>query len=294
MKKKILVTDDDAGNRKLVIEYMRVDHPDCEMLIAPHGRIACDIAREEQPDLIIMDWEMPVMNGLEALQTLKKNPATTWIPVVMYTGVMTGADHLRRALDAGAHDFLRKPVDRVELQARIQSIFRFQEAVEARLAAEKNATQLRLQATERELQLKSQELAAMTQLIENKNTFLESMRTDLQQMLDQVQGESLRTGLSHSMAQIELDVGSDSQWEMLRSRMDDLHSGMIARLTELFPDLTRGELRFCSLLRLNLTNKELAEMLNVTGAAIEKRRNRLRKKLNLVRGASIENFLNRL
>jgi signal transduction histidine kinase len=71
-----------------------------------------------------MDWEMPEMNGIEAIRQLKAQPETKNIPVIMATGVMTSAEHLEIAINAGAIDYIRKPIEEIELRARISSILK--------------------------------------------------------------------------------------------------------------------------------------------------------------------------
>ncbi len=102
------------------MEYLRESGKPFKFLQALNGKIACIVAEKRRPDLIIMDWEMPEMNGYEALVELKRNQATADIPVVMATGRSSGED-LGKALDAGAADYIRKPIDRQELLARVHS-----------------------------------------------------------------------------------------------------------------------------------------------------------------------------
>jgi len=121
---KILVVDDEQANLKTIFSILKsLDEP-FRILTATNGRDACRIAEIEQPDLIIMDWEMPEMNGIEATLELRRNPLTQDIPVIIATGKMTEPAHLKTALKAGAHDYVRKPIEPIELLARIDSALR--------------------------------------------------------------------------------------------------------------------------------------------------------------------------
>jgi len=118
MISKVLIVDDEPLNIALYYEMLK--HSVSEIIKAADGIEAVKIAEEELPDIIILDWNMPRMDGLEALKILKKNNRTKDIPVVMITGIMTSSESLRTALEEGAIDFIRKPFDKTELQARVK------------------------------------------------------------------------------------------------------------------------------------------------------------------------------
>ncbi|MGL1885521.1 MAG: response regulator [Reichenbachiella sp.] len=116
----ILIVDDQPDNIDTIIAYLSESDFRYKFLQAMNGQLACMIAEKRMPDLIIMDWEMPVMNGYEALLCIKKKPLTADIPVVMATGRSSGSD-LERALNAGAADYIRKPIEKQELLARVKT-----------------------------------------------------------------------------------------------------------------------------------------------------------------------------
>jgi PAS domain S-box-containing protein len=117
---KILIADDEPLNLMLYSEMLKSDSYSC--ITAKDGLIAVDLAIIEIPDLIILDWNMPRLNGLDALKKIKNNPDTKEIPVIMITGIMTSPENLKSALEAGAIDFLRKPFDKIEFLARVRSM----------------------------------------------------------------------------------------------------------------------------------------------------------------------------
>lgn len=116
----ILLVDDQPDNTDAMMGYLNESGFNYKFLQAINGKIACKVAETRLPDLIIMDWEMPVMNGHEALVSLKNNPVTADIPVVMATGRASGGD-LQQALDSGAADYIRKPIEKLELLARVKT-----------------------------------------------------------------------------------------------------------------------------------------------------------------------------
>ena len=119
---RVLVIDDDDGLRKLLDKLLTRER--FEIIEATNGREGIEIATREQPDLILMDWIMPVMDGSEATKALKQNPATRDIPVVMLTHRSRAQDKVA-ALNTGVTDFVAKPFDFRELVARIDTQLRW-------------------------------------------------------------------------------------------------------------------------------------------------------------------------
>jgi signal transduction histidine kinase len=118
-KKSILVIDDEQHFLDLIYKTLREFN--FEVFQAMNGEMGCKVAEKFLPDVIITDWDMPVLNGIQTIERLKENPQTSSIPVIMATGVMTSVTNLDMALKAGAFDYIRKPIDSIELVARINS-----------------------------------------------------------------------------------------------------------------------------------------------------------------------------
>lgn len=116
---KILITDDEPLNLLLYSEMLKSQG--YEIITACDGYDAVEKAKAEQPNLIVMDWNMPRMDGLEALRIIKSDPQFSNTPVIIITGIMTSPENLKLALESDAIDFLRKPFDKMELQARVKS-----------------------------------------------------------------------------------------------------------------------------------------------------------------------------
>lgn len=121
MDKKILIVDDQPENLQTIVEIFSNECSEWNVIKAPNGKIALKIVQKIIPDMIITDWEMPQLDGIELIKKLKNNPQTTDIPVIMCTGVMTSSQNLNMALEAGAIDYIRKPVDAIELIARTKA-----------------------------------------------------------------------------------------------------------------------------------------------------------------------------
>lgn len=118
---KILIVDDEIVHLDAIIDIIEDEKYDYEVFSALNGKKALEIATKEIPDLIISDWEMPEMNGIELIKHLKSETKTADIPVIMCTGIMTTSENLETALNIGAVDYVRKPIDKIELIARIKA-----------------------------------------------------------------------------------------------------------------------------------------------------------------------------
>ncbi|WP_339747284.1 PleD family two-component system response regulator [uncultured Maricaulis sp.] len=121
MSARILVVDDQPANVRLLEAKLQAEYFD--VCTAVDGFAAIEVARVEQPDLILLDVMMPRMDGYETCRRLKHDPATRHIPVVMVTALDQRDDRIR-GLESGADDFLTKPIDDVTLFARVRSLLR--------------------------------------------------------------------------------------------------------------------------------------------------------------------------
>jgi putative two-component system response regulator len=118
---KVLIVDDEPANVDLLRRVMA--HDGYQVVSASNGAMALDAVRREQPDVVLMDVNMPEVDGIEACRQLKQHPATRLLPVVLVTGLTASADRIE-GIEAGADDFLSKPYAFDELRARVRSLRR--------------------------------------------------------------------------------------------------------------------------------------------------------------------------
>jgi putative two-component system response regulator len=120
-KPKILVVDDEVRNLRLM-EAMLIPLG-YDVILAGDGEEALEKVMALPPDVILLDVMMPRMDGFEVARRLKEDEETTIIPIVMVTALREVEDRVK-ALEVGADDFLSKPVERIELRARVQSLLK--------------------------------------------------------------------------------------------------------------------------------------------------------------------------
>jgi two-component system cell cycle response regulator len=121
MTARILVVDDVPANVKLLEVRLLAEY--FEVLTASNGEDAIETCENGKVDVVLLDVMMPGMDGFEVCRRLKGDPATAHIPVVMITALDQGSDRIR-GLEAGADDFLTKPVNDLQLMTRVKSLVR--------------------------------------------------------------------------------------------------------------------------------------------------------------------------
>ncbi|RJR28877.1 MAG: hybrid sensor histidine kinase/response regulator [Desulfobacteraceae bacterium] len=117
----ILVVDDEERNIKLLKAMLSLEN--YELIGAQHGEEALDLVARKEFDLILLDVMMPGLDGFEVCRRIKENEKTRAVPVVMVTALRE-KEHRIHALEAGADDFISKPVDQTELFLRVKSLLR--------------------------------------------------------------------------------------------------------------------------------------------------------------------------
>ena len=121
---KILVVDDTPQNVKLLADLLTVKG--YAVVTAASGPEALERVVAERPDLVLLDVVMPGMSGYEVCRKIRENPATGILPVVMVTALDPSQERIK-GLEAGADDFLTKPINQPELLARVRSLLRIKE-----------------------------------------------------------------------------------------------------------------------------------------------------------------------
>jgi DNA-binding response OmpR family regulator len=135
--KKILVIDDLPENVFMLQD--RLENEGYGIITAYDGKSGIEKVRSEMPDLILLDIMMPGITGIEVCKILVNDDSTKHIPIILVTA-KAGAEDTKEGLEAGAFDYIKKPFNRVELLARVQSALKLSEANSLLLEAEKKNT----------------------------------------------------------------------------------------------------------------------------------------------------------
>ena len=141
--KTILIVDDEEMTRQILGRGLT--QPNYHLVLTGSGAEALEMMAELTPDLILLDVMMPEMDGFEVCQRLKSNPQWQHIPIILVTALSSKED-LAHGLEVGADDFIAKPFDWLELEARIRSMLRLKaqyDRLEAQKAQLEEVLQLR-------------------------------------------------------------------------------------------------------------------------------------------------------
>ncbi|MCL4167818.1 UNVERIFIED_CONTAM: hypothetical protein GTU68_065036 [Idotea baltica] len=233
-----------------------------------------------------MDWDMPIMNGLEAIRTLKNDATTHEIPIIMATGRMTTPGDLQIALEAGAVDYVRKPVDIVELSARINTAMRLKEQHDAIGQLMKN-----------EIDLKNRKLATTSMLIVEKNGLLIEFYNEinrLQGAFADAKPEDLKQQVKQLKKRVESHLEIDGSWDTFKMHFDEVNPDFFAKLNGISDDLSHKDLKMCAYLKLGMDNKEIARLLNITSGSIRTALYRLKRKLGIPEEENLRHSIEQL
>lgn len=142
-----------------------------------------------------------------------------------------------------------------------------------------------------EIESKNKELAASTIHLINKNGFIANMKNNLTAISKRSKNPEVQSELKRIIANIDRNISQDDDWEHFSIHFDQVHGDFINRLKKAFPQLTPQDMKLSAYLRMNLTTKEMAHLLNISVRGVEISRYRLRKKLELDRSVNLQDFI---
>jgi DNA-binding response OmpR family regulator/DNA-binding CsgD family transcriptional regulator len=287
VKYKILLADDEPQNVRILFDALNPGM--YRIFVASNGKSAVEQTIIHHPDAIIMDWEMPEMDGMEAIRIIRVTDEIKNTPIIVATGKMTRVENLRTALEIGANDYIRKPYDPIEIEARVKSMIRLNLEQKKNITLEKKIAQQKIDEATWNMEINAQALTiSKLQLINNsKNN--ESLIGDLQKLFPHVDetGEKMIFDIISGM---KADTAAINLQEF-ESHFEKVHPTFFTNLHKRFPELTSSESELCALIKLNMTNKEILAITHKNDNTLKKSRQRLKKKLGLNNDESLFNFI---
>ena len=311
-KRTLLIVDDNATNLKVAVEHLKAYS--YTILTASNGESGLERAQLTQPDLILLDIKMPGIDGIETCRRLKANPDLSAIPVIFMTA-LGDADDKVRGLEAGAVDYITKPIEAAELLARVQTHLTLRDlqlSLEERVQ-ERTATLEDEVARRKRNQAERDQLLDLVRQQSEQLHYLTQQVLDSQAQRDQGLAEALKDQVAEKMGLLEIHL-SRVQHSLktlgtldpaLRSAQaateqalgllaeirqqtqqvtDNLHqrppTDQQVRESPLFK-LTTREYEVLQLIAQGKTNAEIADLLVVARPTISTYRTRILNKLGL-------------
>jgi DNA-binding response OmpR family regulator/DNA-binding CsgD family transcriptional regulator len=272
----VLVIDDDLDNQWALSRCLEADG--CRVLKALDGKSALERVHHEPPDLILAEVKMREMDGFETCRRLKNDRTLQKIPVVFMT-CPADLDEKVKAFELGAVDFIAKPIQPEEVLVRVRTHLRLQGVIahledQVRhinddLSGANQAFKAILD--QREMERRSIEQAMVANLKRYVYPYLDEL-------------ERPRAGSEHK-----------SYVKIIRTNIEQLIAPVSSRLGSAYLDLTPTEVKVADLIRQSKRTKSIAAKLNISPSTVEKHRNKIRKKLNILhQKVNLATYLNSL
>ena len=264
---RILVVEDDNCNIQVVKFALEDDY---EVIAASNGLDAINMIPEVKPDFILLDWCMPVMDGLETLQHLKRDEVSKTIPVAMLTGSKIETEDLLLAYQYGVVDFIRKPFNMLELKARVKSMLEVSRFYKTEII-------------KREASLTSYAI----QLSEVNRFLVETAAKIQESNSKQVSNCDIINDIKHSFNAKVVN----SAMKQFGEHFLNIHEDFDKNLLKAHPNISPAEMKLATFLRLNLNTKEISAILHQAPDSIRVSRTRLRRKFNLDTDTNLTTYL---
>lgn len=269
-ERSILLVDDDLDVLRLSVKMIKDFNSDYSVMVANTAEKGIEIAKDRIPDIIITDWYMPDHTGIYLIKELKKIDTTQDIPVIMTTGVRLSPEDLAIALEAGAIDYIRKPISEVELQARVNAALLLSKSWQDALIAKDKELNERTEHLNQNVEFLRNVQHCLTQLNETKTTFEKVLST-----LD----DELSTYFEKN------------SWVPVATPFRSSEVDFNKKLLDRFPGLSPKDLKLCALVMTGMSIKDIASTLSISEDSAKVSRYRLRKKLSLGKEENLQNFL---
>jgi len=313
---RILIVDDRQFDRLLYKEYLGEEN--YEFAELDDGEKIVSTAIEYKPNLVLLDWQMPCVGGLEALRMLKKNKILKNIPVIIITG-LEDEKVLENAFDFGSVDFINKPISKIELNSRVHSAIHLAEAIFTITRQKNELNDLNIIISKQKMELEKSLNLKTEQLDQTKNDFEVSMNEknkklmgkeidstklvneikNLRQMINdcrkELRNENENSKVLRKLQMVERNIlqlsSDDDSLDDFKEMLESVDPVFYKKLSQISPNLTPNEMKNCAFIKMNLDNYEVSRILNVELKSLQMTRYRLKKKFNLNKSISLREFI---
>lgn len=313
---KILIVDDRLHDRLLYQEFLGdVNYTIAEL---DDGETIVETIDEFRPDIILLDWQMPRVGGLESLKRIKKHKIFKEIPVIIITGLQNDSV-LEEAFDYGSVDFINKPVTKTQLNSRVDNALKLYESKKLlfkqkeELKTLNNIITYQKEELEKSLELKSQmydtNIRSFEANLTKKNKKAISMEIDSSKLVNAV--HAMKSTLDECYAELKLDNPEskvlrklkatirnidvldiqDDSLDDFKEAFENINQEFYQKLFAINSNLTTLDQKHCGYIKLNLDNYEISRILNVELKSLQMSRYRLKKKLNVPSDVTLRNFI---
>lgn len=287
MDVKILIIDDQKEYLQTAMGYIIEDSIPYALLCALDGKKGLEIAKAELPDIIIMDWEMPRMDGIMATKLLKQNQSTKEIPIIIATGIRISSKDLKLAFEAGASDYIRKPLEKIEFLARINSHLKQVEYLKK--------IKLQSEIIENKENIRLNEIISLLNSSNEENrkiiNFYRNILTIFSVKIERLTADCKEKAITLKPLSSAISLAQKKSKAILNdNNIPD--SIFIKSLLGIHSNLTQQEIQLCFFIKNNFHSKEIAELTFRETGSVKVLRSRLRKKLHLKESQNLFSYLN--
>ncbi len=157
--------------------------------------------------------------------------------------------------------------------------------------AEQEINKLQQEKLQAENEFKSKELASLALHNSHKNEILQKIKEELLNVIKDLKNQALATSVKNIISSIDMDLNLDDDWKQFELHFDEANENFVKRLKEKYPTLKPTYIKLCVYIRMNLTSKQIASLMNTSLVSVEKSRYRLREKLNIEEGVKLSDFI---
>lgn len=280
----ILVVDDVPENLGLL--YKQLDQAGFQVLLATEGQQAIEIAQSAQPDLILLDVNMPLLNGFECCQQLKAHPLTEYIPVIFMTG-WTETEFILKGFQVGCVDYVTKPLNLDEVLARVTTHLAHAKRFKQQQHAI-DASQLSVMAVDQDAQLLWQTASCQQCLSAYQLSALKAFIVQWLQHLSQVEQENAAYKIRYQTQPADLQLrllSSTPTTHIAQTHLIEIKiaSGIrdATQTRHYCPMLTAREAEVLYWVSLGKTSKDIGQILNLSPRTVNKHLENIFNKLGV-------------